>query len=166
MIRLTIARYHTPSGRCIQKPYGEDIDYHKGYYLEETYSFNLQKDFDMKNVVKNFENLNHPFNRTILSNNILTILLKNNNLNPGDKFIVCSSANIYEENLVDLLVKENEQFKFKANPKIALNVVSIEESGKIVYLNSDLLQYELDHTVENETNTYKYHILGKITDNP
>ncbi len=24
MIRLTIARYYTPSGRCIQKPYGED----------------------------------------------------------------------------------------------------------------------------------------------
>ena len=29
MIRLTIARYHTPSGRCIQKPYGEDIDSRK-----------------------------------------------------------------------------------------------------------------------------------------
>ena len=29
MIRLTIARYHTPSGRCIQKPYGENIDYRK-----------------------------------------------------------------------------------------------------------------------------------------
>lgn len=29
MIRLTIARYHTPSGRCIQKPYkaGDDEDY-------------------------------------------------------------------------------------------------------------------------------------------
>ncbi len=26
-LRLTIARYYTPSGRCIQKPYGEDIDY-------------------------------------------------------------------------------------------------------------------------------------------
>lgn len=29
MIRLTVSRYHTPSGRCIQKPYtpGEDEDY-------------------------------------------------------------------------------------------------------------------------------------------
>jgi len=26
-IRLTIARYYTPSGRCIQKPYSEDYDY-------------------------------------------------------------------------------------------------------------------------------------------
>lgn len=29
LIRLTVARYHTPAGRCIQKPYGEDIDYRK-----------------------------------------------------------------------------------------------------------------------------------------
>lgn len=31
MIRLTIARYYTPSGRCIQKPYtpGDEIDYEK-----------------------------------------------------------------------------------------------------------------------------------------
>lgn len=36
MIRLTIARYHTPSGRCIQKPYGENIDYRKD--LEERFS--------------------------------------------------------------------------------------------------------------------------------
>ena len=26
-VRLTIARYYTPSGRCIQKPYGTDVDY-------------------------------------------------------------------------------------------------------------------------------------------
>ena len=39
---------------------------------------------------------------------------------------------------------------------------SIEESGKIVYLNSDLVQYEEYHTVADKTNTYKYHILGKL----
>ncbi len=27
MIRLTVAHYYTPSGRCIQKPYGDKIDY-------------------------------------------------------------------------------------------------------------------------------------------
>ncbi len=27
LIRLTIAQYFTPSGRCIQKPYGKDVDY-------------------------------------------------------------------------------------------------------------------------------------------
>lgn len=29
MIRLTVAHYYTPSGRCVQKPYGEDTDYQK-----------------------------------------------------------------------------------------------------------------------------------------
>ena len=27
LIRLTIAKYYTPVGRCIQKPYGKDVDY-------------------------------------------------------------------------------------------------------------------------------------------
>lgn len=31
-VRLTIARYYTPSGRCIQKPYGKGL---KDYYKEE-----------------------------------------------------------------------------------------------------------------------------------
>jgi len=27
LVRLTVAKYFTPSGRCIQKPYGKDVDY-------------------------------------------------------------------------------------------------------------------------------------------
>jgi carboxyl-terminal processing protease len=34
-LRLTVARYYTPSGRCIQKPYGDGIDYGSDY--EERY---------------------------------------------------------------------------------------------------------------------------------
>lgn len=30
--RLTIARYYTPTGRCIQKPYGDGIDYEQDFY--------------------------------------------------------------------------------------------------------------------------------------
>ena len=26
-LRITTSRYYTPSGKCIQKPYGENIDY-------------------------------------------------------------------------------------------------------------------------------------------
>lgn len=37
-IRLTIARYYTPSGRCIQKPYSNGKD--------ENYEYDLQKRFD------------------------------------------------------------------------------------------------------------------------
>lgn len=30
-LRLTISRYYTPSGRCIQKPYGDGVDYENDY---------------------------------------------------------------------------------------------------------------------------------------
>jgi len=30
-LRLTISRYYTPTGRCIQKPYGKDVDYENDY---------------------------------------------------------------------------------------------------------------------------------------
>ena len=35
-IRLTVARYYTPSGRCIQKPYGADDDYSYDIYRRYT----------------------------------------------------------------------------------------------------------------------------------
>ena len=31
-LRITVARYYTPSGRCIQKPYGDGIDYEDDYH--------------------------------------------------------------------------------------------------------------------------------------
>ena len=31
-VRLTIARYYTPTGRCIQKPYGDEIDYNEEFF--------------------------------------------------------------------------------------------------------------------------------------
>lgn len=39
-IRLTVARYHTPSGRCIQKPYGDDygFDIYQRYHSGEMIS--------------------------------------------------------------------------------------------------------------------------------
>jgi len=41
-IRLTVARYHTPTGRCIQKPYTEDYekyyaDFYKQFLTDEEY---------------------------------------------------------------------------------------------------------------------------------
>ena len=39
-VRLTVARFYTPSGRCIQKPYGDDYDYdiYKRYADGEVFS--------------------------------------------------------------------------------------------------------------------------------
>lgn len=104
-----------------------------------------------------------------LVNTTQYVLLKNDNLNPGDKFLICSDKEIYNEKLADLYVKKQDSSDFEpiSNPIIALNVVSIEDSGKIVYLNSDIRQYSVDDSYVlddvNYTDTYKYHILGQMT---
>lgn len=92
-----------------------------------------------------------------------TVILKNDKLNPGDKFIISSDQNIYGELLKDLQFKSDKdsEFSIVPNPVISLNVVSIEDSGKVVYLDSSVRKYE--HTLSNESGllTYKYQILGK-----
>jgi carboxyl-terminal processing protease len=45
-IRLTVARYHTPTGRCIQKPYTDDYekyyaDFYKQFLMDEEYQDSL-----------------------------------------------------------------------------------------------------------------------------
>ena len=77
------------------------------------------------------------------------VLLRNSNLNPGDKFIVYANPQLLDEKLQDLKVNNNPQ----QHPIIALNVVSIEDSGKIVYLNNDVRKYTVGTT--------EYHILGR-----
>ena len=91
-----------------------------------------------------------------LLNNTQYVLLKTDNLNPGDKFLICADEQIYEEKLSDL-VKDDE---FVKHPILALNVVSIEDSGKIIYLNSDIKQY---NKVYGQS-TYQYHILGGMNE--
>ena len=100
-----------------------------------------------------------------IKNNTKYVLLRNSNLNPGDKFLINSEKTLYDEQLADLWVNDT----LKENPIIALNVVSIEESGKITYLNSDIRQYEVKNSYtikegdqyKTVTDTYKYHILGE-----
>ena len=71
-----------------------------------------------------------------INHNTKHVLLKNDNLNPGDKFIVCANPSMYNERLEDLWVKEEDDYRLIEHPIIALNVVSIEDSGKIIYLNT------------------------------
>ena len=82
----------------------------------------------------------------IVTNTSYLALLKDDHLNPGDKFIIHSDS-LYHNNLQDLFYSG----ELKEHPRIALNVVSIEDSGKIVYLNSDIKQYK--------KGDYEYHIL-------
>lgn len=106
------------------------------------------------------------------------VLLKSDNLNPGDKFLICADKSIYNERLANLWVDKDpkhyngtdkidpQDFELISNPIIALNVVSIEDSGRIVYLNSDLRQYDVTntHSVNGTeyTDVFRYPILGEM----
>lgn len=87
-----------------------------------------------------------------LKNTTQCVLLKKDNLNPGDKFIVTASDSIYEEALQDMFQQDDSGKHPVEHPRLALNVVSIEDSGRIVYLNSDIRDYT--------KSDYTYHILG------
>ena len=50
-IRLTVARYHTPSGRCIQKPYSDDY----GYDILERYQHGEMTNVDSIKVDESLE---------------------------------------------------------------------------------------------------------------
>jgi carboxyl-terminal processing protease len=61
-LRLTISRYYTPTGRSIQKPYGEGVDYENDYY-DRFESGELM----VEDSVKRDENLKYttPAGRTV-----------------------------------------------------------------------------------------------------
>lgn len=86
------------------------------------------------------------------------VTLRSDSLNPGDKFIISANDSIYNEKIQDLFVKSDNKYSPVSNPVISLNVVSIEDSGKIIYLNSSLRDYE------STDGSYKYHIAGFKTD--
>ena len=83
-------------------------------------------------------------------------ILRDDKLNPGDKFIITANNGIYEEALENLKIGN----EIKKDPILTLNIVSIEDSGKITYLNSDVLRYDKIHG----GTTYNYHILGSDGD--
>ena len=86
------------------------------------------------------------------------VLLRNDNLNPGDKFLVHATPTMYNELLKDLAKSEDgEEYDVVSHPIIALNLVSIEETGRIIYLNSDLRLYD----VHKNSSHFRYHILGE-----
>ncbi len=56
MIRLTTAHYYTPSGRCIQKPYTEDIDAYQKDYMHRIETGELfSKDSVSQNKTEKFQ---------------------------------------------------------------------------------------------------------------
>ena len=94
-----------------------------------------ETEFDLDNFV---ESSGFGFNQT--KNNSIKQIIYENNLNPGDKFIVHSGNIASKSNIISDY--GNTSHKVGAFPKqYKINVVAIEDSGKINYLNSNLKWY-------------------------
>ena len=144
-IRLTTQRYYTPSGRCIQKEYGNSK---KDYYLEQY----LRKDSMIKDTVKfltkegrvvyggggitpdhliardttlDYRNINYYFSKGIISEFCIKYSEKNssrikNNLSTNINFIKSEKKLIIEEFLK--FVDDNERITLKENEKKYLSI--------------------------------------------
>ncbi len=88
--------------------------------------------------------------RETISNSIKKVIY-DNSLNPGDKFIV-HSGNIHN-NMSRISDYGNKSHIVGAFPKqFKINVVAIEDSGKINYLNNDLKWYDDFYINQESTN--------------
>lgn len=96
----------------------------------------IKTKFDLEEFTKSTE---FGFRETI-SNSIKRVIY-DNKLNPGDKFIV-HSGDIHD-NISRISDYGNKSHIIGTFPKqFKINVVAIEDSGKINYLNSDLKWYD------------------------
>lgn len=106
----------------------------------------VETPFDLNEFTKSTD---FGFRETI-SNSIKKVIY-DNNLNPGDKFIV-HSGNIHD-NMSKISDYGNESHIVGAFPKqFKINVVAIEDSGKINYLNNDLKWYDDFYINQESTN--------------
>lgn len=92
-----------------------------------------------------------------LSNTSVKQVLIDNNLNPGDKYIIyVSETGMLEKNYAYLSDLGNTDHTHGGFPKIVkLHVVSIEDSGKITYLDSSVRWYDKVKHTFSTTDTSK-----------
>ena len=92
-----------------------------------------------------------------LSNTSVKQVLIDNNLNPGDKYIIyVSKTDMLEKNYTYLSDLGNTDHTHGGFPKIVkLHIVSIEDSGKITYLDSSVRWYDKVKHTSSTTDTSK-----------
>lgn len=90
-----------------------------------------------------------------ITNTSIKQVLIDNNLNPGDKYIIyVSQTDMLEKNYTYLSDLGNTDHIHGGFPKIVkLHIVSIEDSGKITYLDSSVRWYDKVKHTSSEINT-------------
>lgn len=99
-----------------------------------------------------FNDDNPPKPTGKLKTNSKKFIVFGNTLNPGDKYII--SATGLENNLENITGIKDDAAKY-----IKLSVVSIEDSGRITYLDTDINKYEITKTEDDEPTTVGHYFL-------
>lgn len=104
---------------------------------------------------------------TIVNSNIKKIIFGNKNIGPGDKFIISwGEAGINNIDRISNFGNSNMNLKENENywPKLVkVHIVSIEDSGKITYLDNDVHWYDNEGEIKNNNeDTNPKHREGKF----
>lgn len=146
-MRLTISRYYTPSGRCIQKPYSENTeDYHMEYYERfangEVYNADSVKvndsliyKTDKGRLVYGGGGIMPDYFVPLDSSKNSPYLVRLFNSNSIQEF----SLRYYEKNKEALHQWEVSQFirEFQVTERILADVIAIGESNKVPFDRED-----------------------------
>ena len=104
---------------------------------------------ELSSVQHNIDNSDFQDSNGKITNTSIKQVLIDNNLNPGDKYIIyVSKTDTLEKNYTYLSDLGNTDHIHGGFPKIVkLHIVSIEDSGKITYLDSSVRWYDkIKHT--------------------
>lgn len=110
---------------------------------------------ELSSAQHNIDNSNFQDSNGKITNTSIKQVLIDNNLNPGDKYIIyVSQTDMLEKNYTYLSDLGNTDHIHGGFPKIVkLHIVSIEDSGKITYLDSSVRWYDKIKHTSSEINT-------------
>lgn len=160
LIRLTVSRYYTPSGRCIQKPYEEDDpqDYFNEMYLRKNDDFQIKDSlnkfttFDGKTVYGG-GGIKPDYVINPKNDSLPTLLV---HLYISDFFNELS-FNYVDQNRINMANKNAISFAMSENKK---NEIMLQiKNWMLIEFRDSQIEEELDKTINN----YKAHIINRLS---
>ncbi len=111
-IRLTVSRYYTPTGRCIQKPYGNGIDYNNDLY--KRYESGEMQEFD-STLFKDAEKFFTPKGKIVYGGGGIMpdIFVALDTIGSSDYFSDLYYSSAYRDFCFDYYDKNKSKMKYK-----------------------------------------------------
>lgn len=138
-LRLTVSRYYTPTGRSIQKPYGEGIDYEADFY--DRYENGELQEID-STIFKNAPKFATPKGKTVYGGGgIMPDIFVPIDTSGGSYYLTAINySDAYRNFCFDYLDKNRKKLKFKND----------EEFNQKFEVTDQLLEEFIQYALEKE----------------